>query len=96
MIANPLSFGYQLIGGYIVGEMVKFNFEYAFAPNIDSIHRISDVVCEEFPSLIIAKDKISDAFTFTSESIYSLVSNIHALYNDTYSNYVGVSDIQEL
>ena len=88
MIANPLSFGYQLIGGYIVGEMVKFNFEYAFAPNIDSIHRISDVVCEEFPSLIIAKDKISDAFTFTSESIYSVLSHLLKMHfsHTKYSN----------
>jgi hypothetical protein len=71
------------LGGYIIGKTVGFMLENIFLPNIESIHKISDVICEEYPSLIATKDKFSGYVEVMTNNIATISENIGYLYNSS-------------
>lgn len=85
-ISVPLS----ALGGYIVGETVVFMLENVYSPNIESIHKISDIICNKYPVLITTKDKFSDYVDVITHNVTTISENIVYSYNSSvnYMTYV--------
>ena len=69
-INNPNYIALKAMGGRIIGEVVsEVCIKHLFIPNIKSVQKVSDVVCQEYPVLITTKDLFSEAMDITSYSI---------------------------
>ena len=86
LLNNPNHVSLKAMSGRIIGEIVsEVCIKHLFIPNVKSVHKVSDVVCQEYPVLINAKDIFSEAMDTASYGILFSLGGLNELYSNAVS-----------